>query len=115
MYYCDVERDCPQADGDEPAGDWATSHDSVHDVLVNKKSSAMLVFVPLFQAEDGIRDVVSSRGLGDVYKRQLGLCEMRWKNFGETTTEEGYKVFFSGTMADHVKYAKSNRLSSNLN
>ena len=27
----------------------------------------------------------------------LGLCEMRWKNFGETTTEEGHKVFFSGT------------------
>ena len=25
-----------------------------------------------------------------------GLCEMRWKNFGETTTEEGHKVFFSG-------------------
>ena len=25
----------------------------------------------------------------------LGLCEMRWKNFGETTTE-GHKVFFSG-------------------
>ena len=24
------------------------------------------------------------------------LCEMRWKNFGETTTEEGHKVFFSG-------------------
>ena len=23
----------------------------------------------------------------------LGLCEMRWKNFGETTTEEGHKVF----------------------
>ena len=22
--------------------------------------------------------------------------EMRWKNFGETTTEEGHKVFFSG-------------------
>ena len=43
MYYCDVERDCPQADVDEPAGDWATSHDSVHDVLVNKKSNAMLV------------------------------------------------------------------------
>ena len=32
-------------DGDEPAGDWATSHDSVHDVLVNKKSNAMLVFI----------------------------------------------------------------------
>ena len=24
----------------------------------------------------------------------LGLCEMRWENFGETTTEEGHKVFF---------------------
>ena len=22
----------------------------------------------------------------------LGLCEMRWNNFGETTTEEGHKV-----------------------
>ena len=28
----------------------------------------MFVF---FQAEDGIRDLVRSRGLGDVYKRQL--------------------------------------------
>ena len=26
----------------------------------------------------------------------LGLCEMKWKNFGETTTEEGHKVFFGG-------------------
>ena len=31
----------------------------------------MLFFVFLFfQAEDGIRDLVRSRGLGDVYKRQ---------------------------------------------
>ena len=29
-----------------------------------------------FQAEDGIRDLVRSRGLGDVYKRQaLGVLE----------------------------------------
>ena len=27
----------------------------------------------LFQAEDGIRDLVRSRGLGDVYKRQGNL------------------------------------------
>ena len=27
-------------------------------------------FVLFFQAEDGIRDLVRSRGLGDVYKRQ---------------------------------------------
>ena len=26
---------------------------------------------------------------------------MRWKNFGETTTEEGHKVFFSGTEDKH--------------
>ena len=37
-----------------------------------------------FQAEDGIRDLVRSRGLGDVYKRQLlsslsGL-EERYRN-----------------------------------
>mgnify|MGYP007112058325 CR=1 FL=1 len=27
-----------------------------------------------FQAEDGIRDLVRSRGLGDVYKRQVLPC-----------------------------------------
>ena len=27
-----------------------------------------------FQAEDGIRDLVRSRGLGDVYKRQKNTC-----------------------------------------
>ena len=30
-----------------------------------------------FQAEDGIRDPLWSRGLGDVYKRQ-GLLEREW-------------------------------------
>ena len=30
----------------------------------------MFVVVVVFQAEDGIRDLVRSRGLGDVYKRQ---------------------------------------------
>ena len=31
----------------------------------------------------------------------LGLCKMRWKNFGETTTEEGHKLFFSGKEDKH--------------
>ena len=31
----------------------------------------MFVIVFFFQAEDGIRDLVRSRGLGDVYKRQV--------------------------------------------
>ena len=35
----------------------------------------MFVSFFFFQAEDGIRDLVRSRGLGDVYKRQsFGLC-----------------------------------------
>ena len=34
----------------------------------------------LFQAEDGIRDLVRSRGLGDVYKRQGdGGARHRWR------------------------------------
>ena len=37
---------------------------------IYRTHSAILFF---FQAEDGIRDLVRSRGLGDVYKRQA-LC-----------------------------------------
>ena len=36
------------------------------------RSSCMFVF----QAEDGIRDLVRSRGLGDVYKRQRELTSI---------------------------------------
>ena len=36
--------------------------------LTDKRLSFSLFF--FFQAEDGIRDLVRSRGLGDVYKRQ---------------------------------------------
>ena len=52
LCYCDVERDCPHTDGDEPAGDWVTSHDSVHHVLVNQKSNAMLLFILFFTEEN---------------------------------------------------------------
>ena len=31
----------------------------------------LLLIVFFFQAEDGIRDAQESRGLGDVYKRQI--------------------------------------------
>ena len=34
-----------------------------------------VVFGFFFQAEDGIRDLVRSRGLGDVYKRQIIYSE----------------------------------------
>ena len=31
----------------------------------------------------------------------LALCKMRWKNYGDTTTEEGHKVFFSRKEYEH--------------
>ena len=37
---------------------------------IDAKFLILLCFVFFFQAEDGIRDLVRSRGLGDVYKRQ---------------------------------------------
>ena len=39
-------------------------------VLCSVYSDMWIVGVFFFQAEDGIRDLVRSRGLGDVYKRQ---------------------------------------------
>ena len=39
------------------------------DMFVGMCIRDRLIFV-FFQAEDGIRDLVRSRGLGDVYKRQ---------------------------------------------
>ena len=67
------ERDCPQADSDEPAEDWATFRDIVRNVLVNKNSNAMLVFI-LFSTEDG-----------------------------ETTTGKGHEVFFNGKADKHER------------
>ena len=32
----------------------------------------------------------------------LGLCEVRWENFGETSTDEGHKLYFSGKEEKHV-------------
>ena len=37
-----------------------------------------------FQAEDGIRDLVRSRGLGDVYKRQVEHLDRNLLSFLET-------------------------------
>ena len=31
----------------------------------------------------------------------VGPCEMRWKNFGEMSTEDGHKVYFSGEEERH--------------
>ena len=39
-----------------------------------------LCFFVFFQAEDGIRDLVRSRGLGDVYKRQGLISQLEFFN-----------------------------------
>ena len=39
-------------------------------ILICKVGIVVCFIVFFFQAEDGIRDLVRSRGLGDVYKRQ---------------------------------------------
>ena len=57
-------------------------------------SSACYLF---FQAEDGIRDLVRSRGLGDVYKRQP-------ENAPATVTEEEiHAVLAEGTSAGVIE------------
>ena len=48
-----------------------------------------------FQAEDGIRDLVRSRGLGDVYKRQLYAFEAQQPNTSQSKLDglkEHYNV-----------------------
>ena len=45
-------------------------------LLVHTSCLVLLVTFFFFQAEDGIRDLVRSRGLGDVYKRQ-DVCRVR--------------------------------------
>ena len=32
---------------------------------------------------------------------KLGLCEMRWKNFGEMSSDDRHKVYFSGEEDRH--------------
>ena len=50
-----------------------------------------LFFFFFFQAEDGIRDLVRSRGLGDVYKRQEfnETKQYFYAEFSEPFTESG--------------------------
>ena len=56
-----------------------------------------------FQAEDGIRDLVRSRGLGDVYKRQMFCIASIWKMYSLPERRAGSPVQFS----DGPRMAKS--------
>ena len=53
-----------------------------------------------FQAEDGIRDLVRSRGLGDVYKRQVYPC-------GAVIRKNQLFVYYGGADS-HVCVATAN-------
>ena len=45
-----------------------------------------------FQAEDGIRDLVRSRGLGDVYKRQGGQGLISGRKAFQRPMKEGVQL-----------------------
>ena len=63
---------------------------------------ASLLYVGFFfQAEDGIRDLVRSRGLGDVYKRQI-LNRYYWSADGGRTWENDKLTSSSGVFGDPV-------------
>ena len=54
-----------------------------------------------FQAEDGIRDVERSRGLGDVYKRQEVFLDIGGQDIGNHILPE-LIVLLSGSFAHEV-------------
>ena len=59
-----------------------------------------------FQAEDGIRDLVRSRGLGDVYKRQVVRMVGRWAE-----PQVVMKTFRRCSIADGIAVAADLALS----
>ena len=67
------------------------------------------MFFFFFQAEDGIRDLVRSRGLGDVYKRQvqgvIGLAKAFRREViaeGVETLEHGEVLLALGLSLIHI-------------
>ena len=55
-----------------------------------------------FQAEDGIRDLVRSRGLGDVYKRQEPAQIEAIRALGRAPFEAARVTHYAGVDADSV-------------
>ena len=58
-----------------------------------------------FQAEDGIRDLVRSRGLGDVYKRQGGTERPAARGSPRSQTQAG------GTQTGRAREGPHSKLS----
>eukprot|EP00656_Telonema_subtile_P001301 TRINITY_DN10595_c0_g1_i5.p1 TRINITY_DN10595_c0_g1~~TRINITY_DN10595_c0_g1_i5.p1 ORF type:complete len:108 (-),score=20.23 TRINITY_DN10595_c0_g1_i5:386-709(-) len=69
-----------------------------------------------FQAEDGIRDLVRSRGLGDVYKRQIEshVDQCLSSLGGEPTTHQSPPSrAFGGATTNPGQWAEMNRCELN--
>ena len=76
-------------------------------------------FFFFFQAEDGIRDLVRSRGLGDVYKRQPYTdadqcnCDFVFEMKGGTSPERVIKAFSTGLLNVRCFNGRMNANGSN--
>ena len=66
-------------------------------------SCYVLWFLFFFQAEDGIRDLVRSRGLGDVYKRQVHTLSQRATDAFENA-REAVKRFVGASPAHELVF-----------
>ena len=89
-------------------------------IVVYKESGCIKYLCFFFQAEDGIRDLVRSRGLGDVYKRQ-GLVKLLISPIAKFIGDylfrggflDGYHGFVIARISAHatfLKYAKLKQL-----
>ena len=81
----------------------------------------MFSIVFFFQAEDGIRDLVRSRGLGDVYKRQLYVdavreraLTIRWESFNNTAGSQVRIDLYRDTCLLYTSDAADERSSVDL-
>ena len=62
----------------------------------------LLLLCVCFQAEDGIRDLVRSRGLGDVYKRQECTYD-KARGFAFEVHVKGKAIVFNGPLNQCLK------------
>ena len=70
---------------------------------LSKNSFLLYLCFCFFQAEDGIRDLVRSRGLGDVYKRQIqGRPPHSISQSGLVHVPEGRGIFANLTVDENL-------------
>ena len=74
---------------------------------INSVNSSFAGFF-FFQAEDGIRDLVRSRGLGDVYKRQL---QERLEEIGMSQTDFADRIGRTKKFVNEIVKGKAPILS----